>query len=85
MFDVAEFIFSAKKNSKYPSLKNFLQPSCLFVKIYDPFRFFTFHPFSRAFIINVNFCIDLSDIFTDIGGIYIGKLSDLYTTYSNSI
>jgi hypothetical protein len=33
----------------------------------------------------VNFCIDLSDIFTDIGGIYIGKLSDLYTTYSNSI
>ena len=65
------FIFSAKKNSKYPSLKIFLQSSCFFVKMYDPLRFFTFHPFSKAFIINMYFCIDLSDVVDAIGGISI--------------
>ena len=91
MFDMDEFIFSAKKNSKYPSLKIFLQPSCRFVKMYEPLRFFTFHPFSSAFIINMHFCIDLSDMFDEIEGIsiyrknrviYILPVQTVYKSYT---
>jgi len=94
IFKIAAFIFSDKKCSKYPSLKISLRPSWFFEKIYRPLRFFTFHPFSSAFMMKMHFCkfVVVSVLIVKFAiwmarsfVIYILRIQTVYNSYTRMV